>query len=83
MNTVTKETNNFIKSLDLIIENCKNYHFLNNSQFEKVKEYMLINNSELFNGEDSEFNIIYDFCKIKTNERNQAENLKFLILKNI
>lgn len=80
--TVAEETKKFIKSLDLIIENCKNYDTRSNLSFEKTKEYMKKNNPELFNNEDSEDNIVFDFCEIKANEKNQAENLKWLISNN-
>ena len=78
----------FIKQLQLTIDDCMNYHWSNKTQFEKVKQYMKINNPELFIwiynsdiGEESDYYIVYDFAAQKAKDRHLAEVLMHSIIK--
>jgi hypothetical protein len=71
----------FIKQLQLTIDNCMNYRWFNNTEFEKVKEYMKINNPELFIGEESDYYIVYDFSAQKAKDRFLAQTLMDSIIK--
>jgi hypothetical protein len=70
----------FVKSLNTIIEDGEKYNCRNEKYFQETKEFMKKNHPELFLNEDSEDNIVFDFCEKKHQDVVLAYNLKKTIL---